>query len=169
MTPRPGRAFFASINWRSESHQACVARAFGTLLGEQAFPQSGKGLGQLVDWSHGRSADAAGQVGVAIEIPHGPVVDTLLDRGFQICSIDPQQLDRFRNHFSPAWAQGDLFDACVLADRSAHTHLQFLVAATGLETRCRQVIQVVSRSLPALLSAPDMPEWESCEIAWGSF
>ena len=53
---------------------------------------------------------------VAIEIPHGPVVDSLLDRGFQVCSINPRLLDRFRDRFSPAGAKDDRRDARVLAD-----------------------------------------------------
>lgn len=59
---------------------------------------------------------AAAHVGVAIEIPHGPVVDSLLDRGIRVFSINPKQLDRFRDRFSPAGAKDDRRDACVLAD-----------------------------------------------------
>ena len=36
--------------------------------------------------NHGR----ASEVVVAIEVPHGPVVDTLLDRGFAVYSINPK-------------------------------------------------------------------------------
>ena len=58
----------------------------------------------------------AGRLAVAIEIPHGPVVDSLLDRGIQVFSIHPKQLDRFRDRFSPADAQEDRRDARGLAD-----------------------------------------------------
>jgi hypothetical protein len=37
---------------------------------------------------------------VAIEVPHGPVVETLLERGFNVYAINPKQLDRFRDRFS---------------------------------------------------------------------
>ena len=54
-------------------------------------------------------------VQVAIEVPHGPVVESLLNRGFQVHSINPRQLDRFRDRFSPAGAKDDIRDAPVLA------------------------------------------------------
>jgi transposase len=56
------------------------------------------------------------EVRVAIEIPHGAVVETVLERGCQVFSINPKQLDRFRDRFSPAAAKDDRRDAYVLAD-----------------------------------------------------
>jgi hypothetical protein len=35
-------------------------------------------------------------IAVAIEVPHGPIVETLLERGFQVYAVNPKQLDRFR-------------------------------------------------------------------------
>jgi transposase len=55
-------------------------------------------------------------VHVGIEMPHGPVVETLLERGFAVFAINPKQLDRFRDRFSPAGAKDDSRDALVLAD-----------------------------------------------------
>jgi hypothetical protein len=59
---------------------------------------------------------AAREVVVAIEVPRGPVVDTLLDRGFAVYSINPKVLDRLRDRFSVAGAKDDQRDAYVLAD-----------------------------------------------------
>src|SRR3954471_22305686 len=53
---------------------------------------------------------------VAIEVPHGPVVESLMERGFRVHSINPKQLDRFRDRFSPAGAKDDSRDAEVLGD-----------------------------------------------------
>ncbi len=39
-----------------------------------------------------------------------------MDRGFPVHSINPKQLDRFRDHFWPAGAKNDSRDARVLAD-----------------------------------------------------
>jgi hypothetical protein len=47
-----------------------------------------------------------GQVHVAIELPHGPVVETLIERGFRVHAINPKQMDRFRDRFTFAAAQG---------------------------------------------------------------
>ena len=54
-------------------------------------------------------------VAVAIEVPHGPVVETLMERSFAVHSINPKQLDRFRDRVSPAGAKDDRLDALVLA------------------------------------------------------
>ncbi|BDV41005.1 IS110 family transposase [Methylocystis bryophila] len=53
---------------------------------------------------------------VAIEVPHGPVVESLMERGFHVYAINPQQLDRFRDRFSPAGAKDDSRDAEALTD-----------------------------------------------------
>ena len=53
---------------------------------------------------------------MAIEVPHGPVVDTLIDRGFVVYAINPKQLDRLRDRFSVAGAKDDRRDAYVLGD-----------------------------------------------------
>ena len=83
--------WFAGIDWGSQKHQTCVLDAQGTIIGEQEFPHSGKGLAELSDWilSITGSADA---VAVGIEVPHGPVVDALLDRGFAVYAINPKRL-----------------------------------------------------------------------------
>ena len=67
MTHPSEPAFWAGIDWGSQSHQACVLDAAGTVLGEEAFPHSGAGLGQLLDWILGCANGSAAQVRVAIE------------------------------------------------------------------------------------------------------
>ena len=116
MPTHPKPAFFAGIDWGSQSHQACLLDAEGGVLAEQQFEHSGAGLSRLTKWILERTGHNAGQVRVAIEIPHGPVVDSLLDRGFPVHSINPKQLDRFRDRFSPSGAKDDRRDARVLAD-----------------------------------------------------
>ena len=54
-------------------------------------------------------------VGVAIETPRGPVVESLPGHGLAVHSINPRQLDRFRDRYSPAGAKDDRRDARVLA------------------------------------------------------
>jgi Transposase len=54
-------------------------------------------------------------VAVAIEVPHGPVVDALLDRGFAVHAINPKQLDRLRDRSSVAGAKDDRRDARIAA------------------------------------------------------
>jgi hypothetical protein len=49
-------------------------------------------------------------VAVGIEVPHGPVVDSLIDRGFVVHAINPKQLDRLRDRFSVAGGFCAIFD-----------------------------------------------------------
>ena len=65
----------------------------------------------------------------AIEMPHGAVVEMLLERKVQVYAINPKQLDRFRDRFTAAGAKDDRRDARVLADslrtdRRSFRHLQ---------------------------------------------
>src|SRR5918998_153249 len=106
--------WFAGVDWGSQQHQACVLDAAGEIVGERAFPHGGAGLAALCGWL-ASMADDPGSVAVAIEVPHGPVVDALLDRGFAVHAINPKQLDRLRDRFSVAGAKDDRRDARVAA------------------------------------------------------
>lgn len=70
----------------------------------------------MADWILRSTGAAPEAVMVAIEVPHGPVVESLMERGFQVYAINPKQLDRFRDRFSPAGAKDDSRDAEALAD-----------------------------------------------------
>ena len=107
--------WFAAIDWGTEKHQACVLDARGGIAGEREFSHSGAGLALLCDWILSIAGDA-NVVAVAVEVPHGPVVDSLLDRGIAVHAINPKQLDRLRDRFSVAGAKDDRRDAYVAAD-----------------------------------------------------
>jgi transposase len=106
--------WFAGVDWGSERHQACLLDVAGKVVGERAFAHGGAGLAALCDWIVSVAGDP-GLVAVAIEVPHGPVVDTLLERGFAVHAINPKQLDRLRDRFSVAGAKDDRRDARVAA------------------------------------------------------
>ena len=89
--------------------------AAGKVLGEREFEHGGAGLMQMADWLLAFATSDAGEVGVAVETPRGPVVESLMERGFAVHSINPKQLDRFRDRLSPAGAKDDRRDARVLA------------------------------------------------------
>ena len=108
-------AWFAGVDWGSEKHQVCVLDAAGKVLGEREFEHSGTGLSQMASWVLSLATGDAGEVGVAVETPRGPVVESLMERGFAVHSINPKQLDRFRDRLSPAGAKDDRPDARVLA------------------------------------------------------
>jgi len=69
-------------------------------------------------------------VRVAIEVPRGAVVETLLERGHEVFVVNPKQLDRFRDRFTMPGAKDDRLDALVLAsalrtDRERFRRLEF--------------------------------------------
>jgi transposase len=105
--------WFAGVDWGSERHQACLVDAQGRIVGEREFAHDGKGLADLCDWLLS-ICGAAETVAVGIEVPHGPVVDTLIDRGLVLHAI--KQLDRLRDRHSVAGAKDDRRDAYVLGD-----------------------------------------------------
>ncbi len=115
MNPEVNCTAFAGIDWGDSSHQVCVLDSEGTVLGEKAFAHSGEGLRDMITWLLACVSCISAQIAVAIERPHGAVVDTLLNRGFQVGAINPKQSDRFRDRFSPAGAKDDRRDARVLA------------------------------------------------------
>jgi hypothetical protein len=106
--------WFAGIDWGSAKHQACLLDGAGKVVGERAFAHGGAGLAALCDWLVSMAGDP-GSVAVAIEVPHGPVVDALLDRGFAVYAINPKQLERLRDRISVAGAKDDRRDARVAA------------------------------------------------------
>lgn len=117
-----GFQLFVGVDWASEEHEVCVVDPSGRKIGARAFKHSGDGLADLCSWL--LSMGAPGTIAVSIEVPHGAVVETLLERGFAVFSINPKQLDRFRDRFTMAGSKDDRRDALVLADSlRTDTHL----------------------------------------------
>ena len=107
--------WFAGIDWGSREHRVHMSDERGTQLGARSFSHDGAGLAAMAEWML-KVADAPPEaIHVAIETPHGPVVESLMERGFHLYAINPKQLDRFRDRFSPAGAKDDSRDAEVLA------------------------------------------------------
>jgi transposase len=87
------------------------------VLGNTRFQHGGEGIAQLLDWLSQITSEAdPGTVAVALEAPRAASIDALLERGYSVYSINPKQLDRFRDRFSVAGAKDDGRDAHVLAD-----------------------------------------------------
>jgi transposase len=107
---------FVGVDWGSEKHQVCVLRPDRTIIAERSFGHSGEGLAELTQWLEELSGGKLEAVHVAIEVPQGAVVDTLRHHGCQVFSINPRQIDRFRDRHSVAGAKDDRRDAQVLAD-----------------------------------------------------
>jgi transposase len=107
---------YVGVDWAAETHYAYALDASGSKLGHSSFAHSGDGLAELSNWIRTATGAKPQQIAIGIEVPHGPVVESLMDAGFQVHAINPKQLDRFRDRFTMAGAKDDRFDAYVLAD-----------------------------------------------------
>jgi len=97
--------------WGTNFHQACVLDSGGDSAGvadrsqrPQAITEFLRGLNELVN-------NQPGRIGVAIEVPRVPVVEAFLEGGMAVFSINPKQLDRFRDRHTTAGAKDDSRDA----------------------------------------------------------
>jgi transposase len=106
--------WYVGIDWASEKHHVCLLDGSGRVVSEREFTHDGSGLAELCGWLVEMTGAEPGEIAVAIETPHGPVVETLLEHGFAVHSINPKQLDRFRDRFTVAGAKDDSRDAQVL-------------------------------------------------------
>jgi hypothetical protein len=75
---------FVGVDWASTEHQVCVLGPSGPL--QRAFVHDADGLGAMVDWLCSQ-APSPQLVAVAIETPHGPVVEALMDRGVRVALV----------------------------------------------------------------------------------
>ena len=108
--------WYAGVDWASESHHVFLTNGDGRKIGEKIFRHSGEGLAEMAAWLLAASgAGGPSQIYIAIEMPHGPVVETLIERGFTVHAINPKQMDRFRDRFTLAGAKDDSRDAEVMA------------------------------------------------------
>ena len=97
--------WFVGVDWGSEAHQVCIIDGEGSVRGERSFTHTGSGLAEMAAWLLAQAGAAADVIDVAIEVPHGPVVEALMEHGFVVHSLNPKQLDCFRDRFSPAGAK----------------------------------------------------------------
>ena len=110
------RHYFAGVDWASESHHVVLTDDDGRKIGEKVFSHGGEGLAEMATWLVAASgAQEPARIQVAIEVPHGPVVEMLIERGFAVHAINPKQLDRFRDRFALAGAKDDSRDSEVMA------------------------------------------------------
>ena len=108
--------FLVGIDWATESHQICMIDRDRQVLEEKQIEHSGSGISQLIELLLKRSGDRPEQVAIALETPRGAVVETLVERQFAVYSLNPKQMDRFRDRHTVPGAKDDSRDAFVIAD-----------------------------------------------------
>lgn len=107
---------YVGIDWATQAHQVCVVDQECRVIEERSVEHSGAALAELADRLTRLAEGDPARVAVAIEIPRGAIVETLIERGFHVYGLNPKQLDRFRDRHTVAGAKDDRRDAFVLAD-----------------------------------------------------
>jgi transposase len=105
---------FLGIDWATQSHEATLVAPDGEILATRPIEHSGSGISSFIDWL--LSLGEAEHTAIAIETPRGALVEMLLERGFAVHTINPKQLDRFRDRHTVAGAKDDSLDSYVLGD-----------------------------------------------------
>ena len=136
--------FFVGVDWSSTDHQVCVVDMKGKVCAHRSFKHCGMGLTEMVDWIVRTTQSAPHKVGVAIETPRGPVVESLMGREFVVYSINPKQLDRYRDRFSLAGAKDDRLDAqmpeAVMLRDCSRLHGQLTADKLRLTNQMRDIL-----------------------------
>ena len=104
-------AFFAGLDWASQSHAVCIIDAQGAIRERLDVAHNAAGLMQLQ-----RRLQRYERPPIAIERPSGIVVDTLLDAGFSVVPIHPNAVKATRPRYRSHGAKSDASDAYLLAD-----------------------------------------------------
>ena len=104
------------IDWASDSYEVCVVDDNATVLGKKQVEHSGDGIRQFIDWLLQMAGGDASSIAVAIEVPHGAMVESLIENNVAVFAINPKQMDRFRDRYTVAGAKDDALDAFVMAD-----------------------------------------------------
>jgi transposase len=122
-----GRVVTVGVDWAKDNHAVCVLDGDGEPVARLVVAHSRAGLGRLVELL-GRFE----VLGVGIERPDGPLVDTLLAAGVAIFVIAPAQVKSLRRRYGSAGNKDDRFDAFVLADtvRTDRRRLMALIPDT---------------------------------------
>jgi transposase len=108
--------WFVGIDWASEAHEVCVLDRDGHIVERRQVKHTVADLQALVDALLTRAHGDPATVAIGIEVPRGALVELLVERGFAVYAINPKQMDRFRDRFTPAGAKDDRRDALVIGD-----------------------------------------------------
>jgi transposase len=128
----------AGIDWASEDHVAAVVDAAGAIVSRFTVEHTSAGLSSLVT-----RLRKAGAAEAAIERPDGKVVDALLEAGFTVVVISPNQVRHLRSRYGSAGNKDDRFDAFVLADvlRTDRARLRPLQPDSPATVTLRQAVR----------------------------
>jgi transposase len=100
---------YVGVDWATVEHEACCLDPFCAELAKRSVPNTGEGLDEFCCWLVKLGGGVPSSVRVAIEVPHGPVVETLVERGIAVYAINPQRV--FRKLSSHRWGRSEVREA----------------------------------------------------------
>jgi transposase len=101
----------AGIDWAARCHAVCVMAPDGSVLDAFEVDHQVDGLELVV-----HRLQRASVLKVAIERPDGPVVEALLEAGFEVVVVPSRTVKALRSRYSLAGNKSDRSDAAMLAD-----------------------------------------------------
>jgi transposase len=146
----------AGLGWAKDAHRVCVLGGDGNSLLQRSFVHDERDLNGMCELLVG-----LGVKRLAIERPHGIVVERLLEAGLIVLPIHPNQLKAARPRFRAAGGKSDSFDAFCLAELARTDHRRFRVLAPDSDetkalralTRAREALVKTKVSLTNRLQA----------------
>ena len=105
--------YHVGIDWASDSYQVVVVGSTGDMVGQKHVEPTGEGIRQFIDGLLPWAAFDRPSIAIAIEAPHGAMVETLIENHLAVFAINPKQWDRFRDRHTVAGAKDDSLDALV--------------------------------------------------------
>jgi transposase len=134
------KCLFVGVDLGEERFQVCVVDPTGASGEQRSFDHDGDGIGEAIAWLKSIAVERSSRLAIAIESPRGAVVAGFLEAGLEVFSINPKQLDRFRDRFSVAGSKDDRLDARVLGDslRTDPRAFRRLLAEPAWLVRMRQ-------------------------------
>lgn len=137
MSASGSTCLFVGVDVGDARFQVCPVDASGGSSDQGGFVHEAEGIGEAIAWLKSMGAE---RVLIALESPRGAIVAGFLEAGFEVYSINPKQLDRFRDRFSVAGSKDDKLDARVLGDslRTDPRAFRRLISEPGWLVRMRQ-------------------------------
>lgn len=102
---------FAGVDWANDGHSICAVDSEGSVVSEFDIADTATDLGDMCRWLRRDNVRR-----VAIERPDGPVVDALLEAGFEVVVVASPSVKALRLRYGSASNKLDRTDAYVLAD-----------------------------------------------------
>ena len=131
---------FVGVDLGDDRFQVCVVGPTGASGEQRSFSHDGEGIGEAIAWLKSVAAEHSSRLAIAIESPRGAVVAGFMEAGMEVFSLNPKQLDRFRDRFTVAGSKDDRLDARVLGDslRTDPRAFRRLMAEPSWLVRMRQ-------------------------------